>query len=480
MRVGRPSLLWTVAAVVAALLAAIAATVAVATQRASDRPIGEGTLFRSEADAAAEMLEALGSGHQDDEIVRRIRNALDIESVALVDPSGKIQASTSPGSTGQTLESGFLLFLLSEGRFGAVAAPTRTPVLVDGVEEWPVGSVLYTVVEPVEGGALVLQYDVSELLVRRAQRAGIRAETIELAVAALFFGLVAVGASIGRFRVAARNEVLRREAELLRRHSTELEIANVELDAARRSAEEALELAEEKNRVRAEFVLMINHELRTPLTGVVTGAELLQSGAVTDEADRVRLLADMVADGNRLQEMIGHMLAVARIENRGLNFDLQEVSVRALCQQIETQHPRLEATVSPVEGSLVTADPTTLPQVIGSLVDNAYQHGATSVRLECADHLPFEPMLATGTPPSSAVHFVVIDDGPGIDQEFLPRAFQKFEKDSRSSGTGLGLYLASMMVGAMKGSMSLTTSLRGTSIAVSLPARPAESLEKAG
>ena len=37
----------------------------------------------------------------------------------------------------------------------------------------------------------------------------------------------------------------------------------------------ALEAEQETNRIRSEFVLMINHELRTPLTSVVTGAELL-------------------------------------------------------------------------------------------------------------------------------------------------------------------------------------------------------------
>jgi len=74
------------------------------------------------------------------------------------------------------------------------------------------------------------------------------------------------------------------EAELLRQQSTELEQHNRQLAAAQAEAERALALAEEKNRIRAEFVLIINHELRTPLTTVVTGAELLNENPdLTDQ-----------------------------------------------------------------------------------------------------------------------------------------------------------------------------------------------------
>jgi signal transduction histidine kinase len=480
--VGRPSWLWWATAVLAICVALASAVTAYVTQRSSDRPIGEGALFKADVDRADSELITRRGDEPDDVIVRRIRNALGVESVALVTEDGIIAASTSPNQTGEPLDNGYLGFLLSQARFGAVATPTRAPVLVDGIEEWPAGSVLYTVLEPIDGGAILLQYDVSELLSRRATASGIRTLTVQLAAVAAFFVLAAVAALIGRFRVASRHQAIRIESEFLRKHSHELVAANAELDAARKAAEDALELAEEKNRVRAEFVLMINHELRTPLTGVVTGAELLQSGALIDEADRDRLLTDMVADGNRLQEMIGQMLAVARIENRGLNFDLQEVSVGDLCEHIGAHHPRLvqKASDPSVLHAIVEADPMTLPQIISSLVDNAYQHGARSVALECTDELPFDPLLEVGDAPAKAVHFIVHDDGPGIDTAFLPRAFEKFEKDSRSSGTGLGLYLASVMIDAMDGAMSLTTSASGTSIAVSLPARLARRLERAG
>jgi two-component system OmpR family sensor kinase len=64
----------------------------------------------------------------------------------------------------------------------------------------------------------------------------------------------------------------------------------------------------------------------------------------------------------------------------------------------------------------------------------------------------------------------VEDDGPGIDPHFLPRAFEKFEKHSSSSGTGLGLYMARLMVEALDGSISVSTSPSGTTFQIAVPA----------
>ncbi len=71
--------------------------------------------------------------------------------------------------------------------------------------------------------------------------------------------------------------------------------------------------------------------------------------------------------------------------------------------------------------------------------------------------------------PDPAVFISVSDDGPGIREEFLPRAFEKFEKDSRSSGTGLGLYMAKLMAEAMSASLLVWTSSEGTTITIALP-----------
>ena len=113
--------------------------------------------------------------------------------------------------------------------------------------------------------------------------------------------------------------------------------------------------------------------------------------------------------------------------------------------------------------------PTTLSQLIASLTDNAFTHGATQVELAHTNCVPFTPMMEFGNRPEQVVCFLVRDNGPGIDLDFLPRAFEKFEKHGPSLGTGLGLYVARIMVEALQGSLAVETSPKGTTMAVAVP-----------
>ena len=230
----------------------------------------------------------------------------------------------------------------------------------------------------------------------------------------------------------------------------------------------ALAAEQETNRIRSEFVLMINHELRTPLTSVVTGANLLADDRLA-ESDRRELVADIIRDGHRLEGMISQMLTVARVENRGLNYTLRPTMVGTILSTIRKTNESLTVTGDHLAGLVVDTDPETLVQLVLSLTDNAFTHGATSVSVEIHETLPFSPMKALGDEPQSPLYFLVGDNGPGIDLEFLPRAFDKFEKQSRSSGTGLGLYLVRLMADAIGGSILVHTGPEGTVMAVAIP-----------
>ncbi len=145
----------------------------------------------------------------------------------------------------------------------------------------------------------------------------------------------------------------------------------------------ALEAEQETNRIRSEFVLMINHELRTPLTSVVTGAELLRSNGMA-EKDRQELVEDMVRDGNRLDDLISQMLTVARIENRGLSYTLRRTTVRNVLDRLRRAGNSASSTIKgdSLAAEAIHTDPQALVQLLLSLTDNAHTHGATQVEIE--------------------------------------------------------------------------------------------------
>ena len=472
----RPSRWWITLAAIFVVLSIAAALAALAHQSNASRPIGEGQLFFSEAQLGMEQIdEAVASGMAPDDAVRHLRNDLRIEGAALVDSEGTITAATSNPLVGVMVDNPVLQYALDSGRFAAVAAPIDQDLEIDGVPEWQSGDALYLALLPGAPGSpsLLLYYDISELLARRAGESGVQTLTIQLAGVAALFAIAGFAVIIGRSHSIQRYREMALEAEFLRKDSESLQIHNAELEVARHNAEAALALAEEKNRIRAEFVLMINHELRTPLTSVVTGAELLLMSD-PEASDRYEILEALVHDGRRLQTMIDQLLAVARVENRGLSFAPQPVKFSKVCDAVALAHSRVVSSHSP-DCHPADTDPTvltdlqTLRNLTSSLADNAFTHGARNVRIHCSTNEVHEPHIIVGTVPEPAVYISISDDGPGIRPEFLPRAFEKFEKDSRSSGTGLGLYMARLMAEAMGASLLVWTSSEGTTFTIALP-----------
>jgi signal transduction histidine kinase len=466
----RANPLWTATAALAAVLAVVVGGWAALDQYRASRPVGEGELFATEVSGAARVYDSsAASGDEPAAMVRRIRNDLGVEAVSVIGPTGTVVASTSNNRLGFEID-GFLRFALEDRSFAAIAQPISQPIELDGVEQWEPGEVLYRVITPLEAGALLVEYDVSALLARRARQAAVQ----PLHLAAGVFSIVLLGGAalllIGRQGAERRAVQSAVEKRFLEERSEELAIHNDELEKARARAERALELAEETNRVRSEFVLMINHELRTPLTGVVTGTELLaDTWDRLDSQDRKRILNDVVSDGQRLKELITQMLVVARIENRSLQYELRPVSVDAIRTRLQAMSPNTDLQLAGVAVPPLLTDLDTLSALLVALSDNARTHGATSVEITACENLPFEPQVEVGQRPAPAVFFLIRDNGPGIESEFIPHMFEKFEKRGTASGTGLGLYLAKLMVEGIDGSISVETGSRGTTMAVGVP-----------
>ena len=396
----RPAGWWPLVIAVCGGLAAACLIAAISFQRSATEPIGEGEVFVADVSVVERLTAASGDL---DQAARHSRNALDVEAVSILDANGSVIASTSESLLDSTVMNPLLGFGIESRRFMALASPVPVGLEIDGVMEWPEGSVLYQVLAPLDDDrSALIYYDVSGLLARRTQPGEVQSETIQLLSLAGVFVLLGTAVAIGHMRAARRHRDMELESEILRQHSEELEATNQELD-------HALALAEEKMRIRSEFVLMINHELRTPLTSVVTGAELMNSGKLTPR-DAAQVLRAMVADGHRLQEIIDQILAVARIENKGLSYELRPTPIRDVCEAVTDAHPNVRPGPShgPHDGTHVTTDLGTLSIVVASLADNALTHGADEVTISCRDESSVVPMVAVGATPDSATFITII------------------------------------------------------------------------
>ncbi|MFF9476914.1 ATP-binding protein [Streptomyces roseolus] len=197
------------------------------------------------------------------------------------------------------------------------------------------------------------------------------------------------------------------------------------------------------------FTADVAHELRTPLMGLVTSAELLPEGEVTELVQgRVRVLRDLVED----------LLEISRLDAGAERSRPGPVDLADLVRDA-VKRTGLAARVSEQDAAVVETDPRRLDRIVSNLVVNAHRHGAG----------PVEVAVARRT-------VTVRDHGPGFPADLLAHGPQRFRTGTaeRGRGHGLGLTIASGQAKVIGAALAFTNAADGGAVAtLSLPPDPA-------
>ena len=218
------------------------------------------------------------------------------------------------------------------------------------------------------------------------------------------------------------------------------------------------------NQMRADFIANASHELRTPLASLRGFIETLQSSAKGDPGARERFLPIMAEQASRMTRLIDALLSLSRVEMNAHVppsdlVDLNDV----LNQTKDTLEPlaremgfRFEVGRFP-RPAIVRGDRDELCQVLQNLMQNAFKYGNKGghVRIE-AKHIPSLDHQ------SGRYAIAVIDNGPGIAPEHLPRLTERFYRvDVASSrekgGTGLGLAIVKHILNRHRGDLAIAS-----------------------
>lgn len=238
--------------------------------------------------------------------------------------------------------------------------------------------------------------------------------------------------------------------------------------------------AEELNRmaaVQTDFLRGVTHDLQTPLTRIGALADELRAAVGDDQAARADL--DTIEhQADRLRRMVGQLLTVSRLEAGALT-PAQEVFraeplVRRTWDALRADRSFELVTEGP--DHLVVGDPDRLEQVLWAVLDNAvkYSPAGSAVRVRLASASDADGLRAL---------IEVGDEGAGMDGPARDRAFEQFYRsaDARRlapDGSGVGLYAARGLVGAMGGSIELDSKLGvGTTVRIWMPAEGVETAE---
>lgn len=192
-----------------------------------------------------------------------------------------------------------------------------------------------------------------------------------------------------------------------------------------------------------EFAGNVAHEFRTPIATLRGTAELLRDDEAMPAEQRQRFLDNALDELDRLERLVAGLLELARAEraHEGTQLDLT-----TLLKPLPQRWPEitLELADAPM---CVDGSEAQLASVLDNLIDNAYQHGGETVRVQVRALIDDE---------RGEVGFEVADEGPGISAANQDKVLERFFTTNREGGgTGLGLAIVRRIVETHGGRLEL-------------------------
>jgi two-component system, OmpR family, phosphate regulon sensor histidine kinase PhoR len=239
---------------------------------------------------------------------------------------------------------------------------------------------------------------------------------------------------------------------------------------------------ERLSQMRADFIANASHELRTPLATMRGFIETLQGPARNDSTARDRFLSMMGIEATRMTQLIDDLLSLSRAEmlvhlppggtvelNDTAAFVIRMLDPLAHSSLVTVKLHRLNAP------AIIRGDRDEIIQVLQNLVENAIKYTQEGGEIE----VRLSRQLRAGKP-HDQLAVAVVDNGPGIAPEHLPRLTERFYRANAASskakgGTGLGLAIVKHIVNRHRGELKIQSRLgHGSTFAVLFDALQSE------
>ena len=259
--------------------------------------------------------------------------------------------------------------------------------------------------------------------------------------------------------------------EMVLKRTKELSIAKNEADRA--------------NHTKTLFLANMSHELRTPLNAIIGYSEM-----ILEEAELIEGKIEIEEDakrvgqaGRHLLTLINNILDYSKYETNGIVPSYSEFCLKQVISELRTViTPLIEGSsnrfelILPESEIIMICDRVRLGQILINLISNAVkftQNGLITLAISIPEHQPKNEEM---------VLFKVIDNGIGIDEEFIPHLFDPFSQadnsyTKRHQGTGLGLSITNTLCQVLGGFITVESEVGvGSTFHVWLPRNPQQPL----
>jgi two-component system sensor histidine kinase CpxA len=197
----------------------------------------------------------------------------------------------------------------------------------------------------------------------------------------------------------------------------------------------------------------VSHELRSPMTRLQMALGLAQQDATSPKA-KAQYLERCQVEIDRLDQMVGNVLSLSRLENTLQNIHSEKINFNNLLDTIVTDEQFIADGKSIVidknfsVACSLNGDRTLLVSAISNVLSNAVKYSPENSHINVNLSKNKHTIVLT-----------ILDEGEGVPEESLTQLFSPFyrvnlARDRKTGGTGLGLAIAKQAILAHQGKIT--------------------------
>ncbi|HEX5228600.1 MAG TPA: ATP-binding protein [Bryobacteraceae bacterium] len=228
-----------------------------------------------------------------------------------------------------------------------------------------------------------------------------------------------------------------------------------------------VEAARRSEQLRATLIDAMAHEFKTPLTSIRAATTSLLSAPDQPVETRKELLEVADEEAQHLQSLIDDAVEMARLESDHIQVRRELTDPKRLLDEVvaslrtQIDHRPLEIQAEPAVPPL-SVDRKLLKLALKQILDNALKYSP-----------PQSPIAVRLSNGSDGINFEITDRGPGIPEQERGRVFERFYRSpsvkTQVPGFGLGLAIASNIVQAHRGELTVASRPGETTFRMTLP-----------
>jgi len=212
-----------------------------------------------------------------------------------------------------------------------------------------------------------------------------------------------------------------------------------------------IEILQQNETYRKEFLQNLAHEFKTPIFAIQGYVDTLLDGAMEKPDIRKKFLENTSRNIDRLVNLMNDLDEISRLERGEQQLYKQSFVMQDLLKEvfeslsIKTNEKNIRCLIkkgceSPVA---VYADKEKIRQVLINMIENGFKYGKPSGNI----------VASVYNTDGKHVLVEISDDGIGIEEEHLPRIFERFFRTDKArsrdkGGTGLGLAICKHIIEA--------------------------------